>query len=155
MKLLEFTTQISATPEKVWNVLFTQDSYGKWSSAMNSGTYFEGNWEEGSILKFLDQKNNGMYNLVEINKENQLLRMKHIGWIMDGELSPQGWEDSTVTYILEPNDNGTLLKAEVNSLDEFIEFFNTKYPQNFELIKNISYNNFLFVFNCINKINNH
>lgn len=138
MKLLEFTTQISATPEKVWNVLFTQDSYGKWSSAMNSGTYFEGNWEEGSILKFLDQKNNGMYNLVEINKENQLLRMKHIGWIMDGELSPQGWEDSTVTYILEPNDNGTLLKAEVNSLDEFIEFFNTKYPQNFELIKNIS-----------------
>jgi len=138
MKLLEFTTQISATPEKVWNVLFTQDSYGKWSSAMNSETYFEGNWEEGSIMKFLDQKNNGMYNLVEINKENQLLRMKHIGWIMDGELSPQGWEDSTVTYILEPNDNGTLLKAEVNSLDEFIEFFNTKYPQNFELIKNLS-----------------
>lgn len=138
MKLLEFTTQISATPEKVWNVLFTQDYYGKWSSAMNSGTYFEGNWEEGSIMKFLDQKNNGMYNLVEINKENQLLRMKHLGWIIDGELSPQGWEDSTVTYILEPNDNGTLLKAEVNSLDEFIEFFNTKYPQNFELIKNLS-----------------
>lgn len=138
MKLLEFTTQISATPEKVWNVLFTQDYYGKWSSAMNPGTYFEGNWEEVSIMKFLDQKNNGMYNLVEINKENQLLRMKHLGWIMDGELSPQGWEDSTVTYIIEPNDNGTLLKAEVNYLDEFIEFFNTKYPQNFELIKNLS-----------------
>lgn len=138
MKLLEFTTQISATPEKVWNVLFTQDSYGKCSSAMNPGTYFEGNWEKGSIMKFLDQKNNGMYNLVEINKENQLLRMKHLGWIMDGELSPQGWEDSTVTYILEPDDNGTLLKVEVNSLDEFVEFFNTKYPQNFELIKNLS-----------------
>lgn len=44
MKLLEFTTQISAAPEKVWNVLFTQDHYGKWSSAMNPGTYFEGNW---------------------------------------------------------------------------------------------------------------
>ena len=138
MKLLEFTTQISATPEKVWNVLFTQDSYGKCSSAMNPGTYFEGNWEEVSIMKFLDQKNNGMYNLVEINKENQLLRMKHLGWIMDGELSPQGWEDSTVTYILEPNENGTLLKAEVNSLDEFVEFFNTKYPQNLQLIKNLS-----------------
>ena len=138
MKLLEFTTQISAAPEKVWNVLFTQDSYGNWSSAMNSGTYFEGNWEEGSIMKFLDQKNNGMYNLVEINKENQLLRMKHLGWIIDGELSPQGWEDSTVTYILEPDDNGTLLKVEVNSLDEFVEFFNTKYPQNLELIKNLS-----------------
>lgn len=35
MKQLVFKTQINATPEKVWDVLFTQDSYRKWSSAMN------------------------------------------------------------------------------------------------------------------------
>ncbi|MGA9212552.1 SRPBCC domain-containing protein [Kaistella sp.] len=138
MKLLEFKTQINASPEKVWEVLFTQDAYRKWSSAMNEGTYFEGNWEEGSVMKFLDPKNNGMYNLVEKNIANQELRMKHLGWILEGELSPQGWEDSTVSYFLEPNDDGTLLKTEVNSLDEFVDFFNTKYPKNFENIKNLS-----------------
>ena len=138
MKLLKFETQINATPEKVWEVLFTQDAYGKWSSAMNAGTYFEGNWEEGSVMKFLDQTNNGMYNLVEKNIPNKELRMKHLGWILEGELAPQGWEDSTLSYFLEPNNNGTLLKVEVNSLDEFVEFFNTKYPQNFEKIKNLA-----------------
>ncbi|MBU4538078.1 MAG: SRPBCC domain-containing protein [Weeksellaceae bacterium] len=138
MKLLEFTKQINATPEKVWEVLFTQDGYKKWSSAMNEGTYFEGNWEEGSIMRFLDPKNNGMYNLVEKNVPNQVLKMKHLGWILDGELSPQGWEDSTIHYVLEPNENGTLLTAQVNSLDEFVDFFNTKYPQNFENIKKLS-----------------
>ena len=138
MKLLEYTIQINTTPEKVWDVLFTQDNYKKWASAMNEGTYFEGTWEEGTIMKFLDPKNNGMYNLVEKNIPNKQLSMKHLGWILEGELSPQGWEDSTVEYVLEPKDNGTLLIGKVNSLDEFVDFFNSKYPKNFENIKNLA-----------------
>ncbi|AZI32510.1 SRPBCC domain-containing protein [Kaistella carnis] len=138
MKQLVFKTQINATPEKVWDVLFTQDSYRKWSSAMNEGTYFEGNWEEGTIMKFLDPKNNGMYNLIEKNIPNKTLKMKHLGWILEGELSPQDWEESTVTYHLENNEYGTLLTAEVISLDEFVDFFNSKYPKNFELIKKLA-----------------
>lgn len=138
MKQLVFKTQINATPEKVWDVLFTQDSYRKWSSAMNEGTYFEGNWEEGTIMKFLDPKNNGMYNLIYKNIPNKTLKMKHLGWILEGELSPQDWEESTVTYHLENNEDGTLLTAEVISLDEFVDFFNSKYPKNFELIKKLA-----------------
>ena len=138
MKFLEFEIQINATPEKVWETLFTQDSYKKWASAMNEGTYFEGNWEVGSIMKFLDPQNNGMYNLVTENIRFKILGMKHLGWILKGELSPQNWEDSTLNYILEPSENGTLLKGTVNSLDEFVEFFNSKYPQNFEHIKRLA-----------------
>ena len=138
MKLLEYTIQINATPEKVWEVLFTQDNYKKWASAMNEGTYFEGTWEEGSIMKFLDPKNNGMYNLVEKNIPNKQLSMKHLGWILEGVLTPQNWEDSTLDYMLEPNENGTLLIGKVNSLDEFVDFFNSKYPKNFENIKNLA-----------------
>lgn len=138
MKLLEYTIQINATPEKVWEVLFTQDNYKKWASAMNEGTYFEGTWEEGTIMKFLDPKNNGMYNLVEKNIPNKQLSMKHLGWILEGVLTPQNWEDSTLDYILEPNENGTLLIGKVNSLDEFVDFFNSKYPKNFENIKNLA-----------------
>lgn len=138
MKFLEFEILINATPEKVWETLFTQDSYKKWASAMNEGTYFEGNWEVGSIMKFLDPQNNGMYNLVTENIRFKVLGMKHLGWILKGELSPQNWEDSTLNYILEPSENGTLLKGTVNSLDEFVEFFNSKYPQNFEHIKRLA-----------------
>ena len=138
MKFLEFEIQINATPEKVWETLFSQDSYRKWASAMNEGTYFEGNWEVGSVMKFLDPQNNGMYNLVTENIPNKELGMKHLGWILEAELSPQNWEDSTLNYILEPNEKGTLLKSNVNSLDEFVDFFNSKYPQNFEHIKKLA-----------------
>jgi hypothetical protein len=53
-------------------------------------------------------------------------------------MSPQDWKDSTLEYILVPNENGTLLIGKVNSLDEFVDFFNTKYPQNFKNIKNLA-----------------
>lgn len=138
MKLLVFKIEIKSSPENVWKVLFTQDAQQKWSSALNEGTYFIGNWEEGSVMKFLDQKNNGMYNLVLKNSPVKELSMKHLGWILEGELSPQDWGDSTITYFLEPIENGTLLIAKVNSLDEFVDFFNSKYPQNFEKIKELS-----------------
>ena len=138
MKLLEFKIQINAPAEKVWSILFSKDADGNWPSAMNEGTYFEGNWEEGRIMRFLDSENNGMYNQIEKNIPNRQLVMKHLGWIYDGELSPQDWEDSTVAYILESNENGTLLTGKVNALDEFVDFFNSKYPPNFEKIKKLS-----------------
>lgn len=138
MKNLEYQIQIHATSEKVWEVLFTQDADKNWASAVNAGTFFEGNWEEGSIMRFLDSQNNGMYNLVEKNILNKELKMKHLGWILDGELSPQNWGDSTIEYVLEPNENGTLLTGKINALDEFVDFFNSKYPQNFQNIKNLA-----------------
>lgn len=138
MKILEFKTQISAPAEKVWKVLFTQHENRNWPSAVNEGTYFEGTWEEGSVMRFLDDENNGMYNSVEKNIPNKELTMKHLGWIYDGELSPQNWEDSTVTYLLESNENGTLLTGKINALDEFVDFFNSKYPSNFEKVKKLS-----------------
>ena len=138
MKLLVFGIEINASPDHIWEVLFTQDSQRIWDSAVNEGTYFEGNWEEGSTMKFLDPENNGMYNFVTRNSQGKELAMKHLGWILDGALSPQNWEDSTVTYLLEPSENGTLLKVQVNSLDEFVDFFNSKYPQNLEKVKELS-----------------
>lgn len=138
MKLLEFKTQINAPAEKIWKVLFTQDENKNWPSAVNEGTCFEGTWEEGSVMRFLDDENNGMYNSVEKNIPNKELIMKHLGWIYDGELSPQDWEDSTVTYLLESNENGTLLTGKINALDEFVDFFNSKYPSNLEKVKKLS-----------------
>ena len=137
MKALEFSTEVNATPEKVWKTLWENDSYTIWSS----GNRFEGNWEQGSTMKFLDPKNNGMYNEVEINNPEKELKMKHIGWIFDGELSPQGWEDSNISYQLEPNENSTKLNVKINALDEFVDFYNDYIPKISAKIKELSETN--------------
>ena len=83
-------------------------------------------------MKFFDTQNNGMFNLVETNVLQKELKMKHLGWIMNGELSPKGWEESNISYLLHPIENGTELKVSVNSLDEFVDFYNGYVPKIFE-----------------------
>lgn len=106
----------------------------------NTGNRFEGNWEQGTEMKFFDAKNNGMFNLVETNVLQKVLQMKHLGWIMNGELSPQGWEESNISYPLHPIENGTELKVNVNSLDEFVDFYSGYVPKIFEKIKDLAEN---------------
>lgn len=134
MKNLQYKTQINATPEKLWKTLWDAESYQEW----NSGNTYNGNWSEGEEMKFLDQQNNGMYSVVEKNVKEKEMAMKHLGWIMNGELSPQGWEDSRISYHLEPAENGTELAINVNALDEFVDFYNGHIPKIFEKIKAIA-----------------
>lgn len=138
MKKLEYKTQISATPKKIWDILWTQETYKIWSGVMNEGARFEGNFEEGSFIDLYDAKNNGMFNLVEKNIPHREMTMQHKGWIYDGVRDDQGWEDSRETYLLTENHEGTELKILVNSLDEFEAFFNTNYPRVLEKIKEIA-----------------
>lgn len=136
MKQLEFETEINAAPEKVWETMWSAENYGKWTP----GHRYEGNWETGSEMRFFDKDNNGMYNRVETHIPNRELKMKHLGWIMAGKLDPQNWTDSEVTYFFEPTENGTLLKTEINALDEFVEFYNNYIPNIFTKIKELSEN---------------
>ena len=134
MKQLEFQTEINATPEKVWETLVGDEQYTKWTK----GNRFEGNWEEGSVMKFFDPKNNGMFSEVVTNKPKEELKLKHLGWIYDGVLDAQDFGGSDVAYILEPSETGTFLKSKVNSMDEFVDFYNNYFPNIFQKIKEIS-----------------
>ena len=134
MKQLEFQTEINATPEKVWETLVGDEKYTKWTK----GNRFEGNWEEGSVMKFFDPKNNGMFSEVVTNKPKEELKLKHLGWIYDGVLDAQDFGGSDVAYILEPIETGTFLKSKVNSMDEFVDFYNNYFPNIFQKIKEIS-----------------
>lgn len=138
MKQLEYSTEIKANPEKVWETLWDLENYKKWASSLNEGSYYEGDFSEGSIIKLFDPQRNGMYNLIEKNIPNQEMKMKHVGWIYDGELQPQGWEDSRESYILEPTENGTKLTSKVDAMDEFVDFYETKFPKMMERIKNLA-----------------
>lgn len=135
MKQLNYHIDIDAAPQQVWETLWGAESYAEWSS----GQRFEGNWEKGSTMKFFDADNNGMYNEVTENIPNSKLTMKHLGWIMAGEMSPQDWQ-SAITYNLKTEGNTTRLEADVNSHGEFVDFYEGYFPKVLKKIKEITEN---------------
>lgn len=137
MPLLNFETEINATPEKVWDTLWQEESFIAWAPTLDS-SYYEGNFQQDSKIYFFGEDRNGMYSFVEKNIPEKEMKFQHLGWIIDGEESPQNWENSWETYLLEESPNGTQLKIEVNALDEFADFFSSNYPKMIQKVKELA-----------------
>ncbi len=74
MEKLFYQIQINATPDKIWGVLWNDVTYTQWTSVFAEGSFYKGTLEEGSIVKFFDPKNNGMYSRVEKNIPNKEIK---------------------------------------------------------------------------------
>ncbi|ASW73207.1 ATPase [Chryseobacterium piperi] len=140
MEALSYTIEINARPEKVWTVLWGEMTYQQWTTAFTAGSFYQGDLEEGSIVKFLDPNNNGMYSRVEKNIPNKEMRFLHLGEIYDGVEAPQEWGDATESYVLEEREDGTVLKCKIQTPDEFKDFFEDKFPKALGIVKNLSEN---------------
>lgn len=140
METLSYEIQIEAAPERIWSVLWGDITYRQWTTAFTEGSFYEGTMEEGSIVKFYDLHNNGMYSRVEINSPHQEMKFLHLGEIYDGVEAPQEWGEATESYILEETESGTTLKVEIQTPEEFKVFFEENFPKALGIIKNLSEN---------------
>lgn len=140
METLEYKIEINASPEKVWTVLWDDISYRQWTSAFTEGSFYIGTWEEDSMMKFFDPNNNGMYSRVLKNNPNKEMTFLHLGEIYDGVEVPQDWGDATESYILEETEEGTKLTAKINTSEEFKGFFEDKFPNALQNVKNLAEN---------------
>lgn len=140
METLEFKIEINASPEKVWTVLWDDISYRQWTSAFTEGSFYIGTWEEDSMMKFFDPNNNGMYSCVLKNNPNKEMTFLHLGEIYDGVEVPQDWGDATESYILQETEEGTKLTAKINTSEEFKGFFEDKFPNALQNVKNLAEN---------------
>lgn len=140
MHKLFFEIQIDAPPERVWDVLWSDITYRQWTTAFTEGSFYMGTFEEGSIMKFFDPHNNGMYSRVEKNISGKEMKFLHLGEIYDGVETERDWGDATEDYILEETSTGTILKIEIQTSEEFKEFFEEKFPTALGIIKNLSEN---------------
>ncbi|WP_306055524.1 hypothetical protein [Natronococcus wangiae] len=53
METLYFTIDINAPQETVWNTMLGEETSREWLEVFAPGSYFMGDWSEGSKLLFL------------------------------------------------------------------------------------------------------
>lgn len=145
MQTLQFTIDINAPASKVWNVLWDDATYRKWTTAFCEGSYALSNWNEGDSVHFLDPNGNGMYSVIEKKIDNELMSFRHIGNIMKLEEMPLDdetklWSNSKEIYELKEENNQTKLTVNIDTLENYASFFNEKMPKAIDLVKNLSEN---------------
>lgn len=141
---MKFSTSINATKEKVWQTLWEDSNYRKWTSVFTEGSYAKtDNWKEGSMVLFLDGKGSGMVSMVAANKPNEFMSFKHLGIVKEGkeDLTSEQvkeWAGAVESYRLNGTNGKTELTVEMDITDEFKDYFEDIWPKALEKVKELS-----------------
>lgn len=119
MEKIHLTIFINAPREKVWDIMLSDATYRDWTSPFNPGSYFEGNWEEGSEILFLGpdpsgegKEMGGLVSRIVENRKPEFISIEHLGVVKDGveDRSPETvgpWAGAHENYTLAEKDGGT------------------------------------------------
>ncbi len=142
MEKLGYTIEINAPAEKIWRVLWEDETYRDWTKPFADDSHAKGDWVEGGEIHFLDGKGGGMYSIIERMVPNEFMSFKHLGGIEDGEKYPfeedSGWAGGVESYKLVDKGGVTELIAETDIVEEFKDFMNEKFPLALARVKELS-----------------
>src|SRR5690348_4411565 len=84
MDKLHYDIDINAPREKVWQILWNDDTYRKWTEAFHPGSFAESDWNEGSKILFLGPDRNGMVARIAKKVDNEFMSFEHLGELHKG-----------------------------------------------------------------------
>lgn len=141
---LNFTININAPKEKVWDKMLGDVGYRKWTSAFNPTSHFVGDWSVGSKMLFIGSdektgKEGGMVSRIAENRMNEYMSVEHLGELKDGVEELWGAEKNAFeNYTFVDKDGGTELQVEMTNVPvEWADMFTEMWPASLEILKKI------------------
>lgn len=143
MEKITFNIQIKAPKEKLWKVLWEDESYQNWTAVFSEGSKAETDWQEGSRVLFLDGKGNGMISKIAKNIPFEFMSIEHLGFYENGKEdfeSPgvKSWAGALENYTIRPQGDYLDLKIEMDITDEYKEYFESTWPKALEKVKQLA-----------------
>jgi hypothetical protein len=143
MKKLNFSIKIESPRQKVWDTLWNDSTYREWTSVFSEGSRAVSDWKEGSKVLFLNGEGDGMHSLIERKIPNELMSFKHLGEVKKGVEQPADdkageWRESKETYHLKDSGRSTELEVELDTPEEFEEYFTNTFPKSLEKLKELA-----------------
>lgn len=121
---MRHTIFINAPRERVWDVMLSPDTYRQWTSAFNPGSYYKGDWSEGSKILFLGPNpdgsgEGGMVSRIRENRRPEFLSIEHLGIVHDGvedteSAEAKKWAPAYENYTFARKNGGTELTIEMD-----------------------------------------
>lgn len=149
-KRINFSISINAPAHKVYETmlgLVDINTYIHWTAAFNPTSTYEGSWQKGSKIYFVgvdeNGKKGGMVSTIEEHKPAQFVSIKHYGFL-DGDVEVttgeqvEKWTGGYENYTYEEHDNVTTVTVDLDTIEEYVEYFNKTYQKALERLKEIS-----------------
>jgi hypothetical protein len=138
MQKQQFSIEIQASRERVWNTLFEDKSFRDWGNIIDKGQYMVGEIKEGNEVKFISGSSGyGVTSLVEKLIPNEFVSFRQMADTKEsGEKERQKeWTGGTESYSLAENDGVTTLRVTIDIPSGLEEMFQDRFPKALERIK--------------------
>src|ERR1051325_5779939 len=127
MEKQEFKIAIDAPREKVWNILWADDTYRAWTAPFSEGSHAITDWKKGSKVLFLDGRGMGMVSTIDESIPNQYISFKHLGVVKNGVEDVESeevkeWAGAHENYTLKDVQGRTELVVDMDINDTFKDF---------------------------------
>jgi uncharacterized protein YndB with AHSA1/START domain len=143
---LHFEITIDASTEHVYKTMIDEKQYGEWTAEFNPGSSYKGSWEKGSKILFIGIDENGaaggMVSRIKENIPHKFISIEHIGVlnnnqeITSGEIA-ETWAGALENYTFTEANGKTLLSIDMDSSEEFKDYFNEAWPKALKKLKEI------------------
>ena len=147
MDKLRRTIFINAPRARVWDVMLADDTYRDWTSAFTPGSYYKGDWSEGSKILFLgphpDGGEGGMVSRIAANRRHEFISIEHLGLYRDGvedteSAEAKKWAPAYENYSFVGSNGGTELTVEMDIESDQKETFDTMWSKALERLKELA-----------------
>ncbi len=146
MQQLHSSIDIQAPKEKVWAIVTNQETYKQWTEVFSQGSYFEGDWSEGSKMRFLSPIQNkepeGMVSIIVENRPYEFISIKHLGSVKNGEedtTSPEAksWAPALENYTFIEENGETKFVVDMDMNEEYAKYFRETWPKALQKLKEL------------------
>ncbi len=147
METLNFSIEINADKQKVWNTMLNDETYRQWTKAFHEGSYYEGSWEKGSEIHFYgptDDKGNkeGMYARIKENVPHEFISIEHLGMIKNGVVDTTSeevkkWTPALENYTFVDKGDKTEVKIEMQTSEEYKKMMEEMWPKALNDLKDL------------------
>jgi hypothetical protein len=143
MEKLHFSIDIKAPIQKVWDILWADETYRKWTTAFSEGSYAESDWNEGSKIVFLGPGGDGMLARIAEKREPHYMGFEHLGMIIGGVEDTtsdkvKGWAGARENYTLSEKNGQTNVHIDIDITEEYKEMFSQMWPKALQSLKQLA-----------------
>jgi hypothetical protein len=143
MQKLHTSIFINAPREKVWETMLGDASYREWTKAFHEGSYYKGNWEEGSKILFIgpgEDGEGGMVSRIKENRKPEFISIEHLGIYKNGvedttSDEAKKWAPAFENYTFAEKDGGTELSINQDIEEEYKTQFEEMWGKALESLK--------------------
>lgn len=139
MPALHFSTTINAPKALVHQLMLADETYREWTSEFAQGSYYQGSWDKGAQILFLNPEGFGMKARIAEHRPAEFVSLEWLTEVRDGVPGEQDqWQGAFENYTFTEANGITTIQVDISGVPaEWADFMNESWPKALAKLKAI------------------